>query len=53
MNLRGTPYCCPFPVLVEVAMIVESFRRTLSRALLLVLCLGYGVARPSVTETRE
>lgn len=48
MNNTGQPYCCPFPTAVAVAMVLEALRRTLSRALLLLLCLGFGVARCSL-----
>lgn len=49
MNERGEPYCCPFPDLVVTAMVLEVLRRTLSRALLLLICLGFGVVRTSLT----
>jgi len=48
MNSTGQPYCCPFPTAVAVGMVLEVLRRTLSRALLLLLCLGFGVARCSL-----
>ena len=43
MNTGGAPYCCPFPPAVVVAMCFEMLRRTLSRALLLIICMGYGL----------
>lgn len=52
MNMGGQPYCCPFPRAVVAAMAFKMLRRTLSRTLLLVVCLGYGIARPALT-TRE
>jgi hypothetical protein len=48
MNTRGTPYCCPFPAVVVSAMVFELVQKTVSRALLLLICLGYGIARPSL-----
>ena len=32
-------------------MVLESLRRTSARALLLVICLGLGVARPSLDQS--
>mmetsp|Transcript_15921 Transcript_15921/g.37104 ORF Transcript_15921/g.37104 Transcript_15921/m.37104 type:complete len:555 (-) Transcript_15921:220-1884(-) len=49
MNTGGAPYCCPFPPAVVVAMCFEMLRRTLSRALLLIICMGYGIVRESLT----
>ena len=49
MNMGGQPYCCPFPRAVVAAMVFKMLRRTLSRTLLLVVCLGYGIARPALT----
>ena len=50
MNTDGQPYCCPFPKAVIAAMVFKMLRRTLSRTLLLVICMGYGIARPSLTK---
>jgi hypothetical protein len=46
INESGTPYCCPFPTTVVVALVLQVFRQTFSRMLLLVVCLGYGIVRP-------
>lgn len=60
LNITGTPYCCPFPSLVIGALIMQvtyeyfisdSFqllRQALSRCLLLVVSLGYGIVRPKL-----
>lgn len=45
MNENGEPYCCPFPGAVVASMLLEVLRRTLSRVLLLLICMGYGVVR--------
>lgn len=50
MNSQGTPYCCPFPAVVISAMVFELIQKTASRALLLLICLGYGIARPSLQK---
>ncbi|KAH8098331.1 hypothetical protein JL720_1270 [Aureococcus anophagefferens] len=49
MNASGAPLCCPFPSHVIAAMTLEFLRRTLTRALLLVVSLGHGVVRASLT----
>ena len=46
INESGLPYCCPFPKEVVAALILQVFRQTVSRVLLLVVCLGYGIVRP-------
>lgn len=48
LNIEGRPYCCPFPVTVGVALILQVLRQALSRAVLLVVCLGYGIVRPKL-----
>mmetsp|Transcript_19321 Transcript_19321/g.27777 ORF Transcript_19321/g.27777 Transcript_19321/m.27777 type:complete len:508 (-) Transcript_19321:109-1632(-) len=48
INLTGHPYCCPFPPVVVAALIMQIFRQTLSRTLLLVVSLGYGIVRPKL-----
>ena len=49
INLSGEPYCCPFPSHVTAALVLQVLRQTLSRALLLVIALGYSIARPTLT----
>lgn len=44
-DLAGKPYCCPYPGTVILAMIMEVLRRTTSRFLLLMICLGFGITR--------
>lgn len=46
INLSGEPYCCPFPVSVVASLVLQIFRQTSSRTLLLVVSLGYGIVRP-------
>ena len=48
INLSGQPYCCPFPPLVVTGLILQVFRQTLARVLLLVVSLGYGIVRPKL-----
>lgn len=52
MNRTGKPYCCPYPATVVLAMTMEILRRTTSRFMLLMICLGYGITRISL-EKRE
>jgi len=49
MNATGQPLCCPFPKHVIAAMSLEFLRRTLTRVLLLVVSLGYGLVRDRLT----
>lgn len=51
INGTGTPYCCPFPTTVIVGLVLQVFRQTFSRMLLLVVCLGYGIVRPRLLMT--
>ena len=46
INLTGQPYCCPFPPVVVGSLVLQVFRQTASRTLLLVVSLGYGIVRP-------
>jgi hypothetical protein len=46
MNESGMPYCCPFPAKVVGALVLQIFRQSFSRVLLLVVALGYGIVRP-------
>lgn len=48
INEIGVPYCCPFPSEVMAALILQVFRQVLSRVLLLVVSLGYGIVRPKL-----
>jgi len=48
LNLNGEPYCCPFPPTVVASLVLQIFRQTFSRTLLLVVCLGYGIVRPKL-----
>lgn len=52
MNSTGKPYCCPYPGTVVLAMVMEVVRRTTSRFMLLMICLGYGITRVQL-ERRE
>jgi hypothetical protein len=48
INITGHPYCCPFPPVVAAALIMQIVRQTVSRTLLLVVSLGYGIVRPKL-----
>lgn len=48
LNLTGEPYCCPFPPTVVGSLVLQIFRQTFARTLLLVVCLGYGIVRPKL-----
>lgn len=40
INLSGEPYCCPFPPIVIASLVLQIFRQTFARTLLLVVALG-------------
>ena len=48
INITGEPYCCPFPKTVVAALVLQVFRQTFARALLLTVSLGYGIVRPKL-----
>ena len=48
INNNGQPYCCPFPPLVIASLVLQIFRQTFSRMLLLIISLGYGIVRPKL-----
>jgi hypothetical protein len=48
INITGEPYCCPFPTTVVASLVLQIFRQTFSRTLLLVVSLGYGIVRPKL-----
>ena len=50
INQQGMPFCCPYPVQVEAAYICQIIRQTLSRCLLLVISMGYGMAKESLSR---
>nr|CCA21426.1 Gpr7 transmembrane protein putative [Albugo laibachii Nc14] len=45
MNSTGDPVCCPYPTKLLTAVIFNTLMRTLARAILVVVCLGYGIVR--------
>ena len=46
MNGSGQPSCCPMRTDIIFAIVVNVIKKTVSRLLLLSVCLGYGVVRP-------
>lgn len=50
INASGQPDCCPYASPIIATLIVQIFRQTVSRVLLLVVALGYGIARPSLSR---
>ena len=51
LNIDGVPYCCPFSPIVVASLVFQCVRQTLSRCLLLVVCLGYGIVRPKLLHS--
>jgi hypothetical protein len=53
LNETGTPYCCPFSYEVILALAMQVLRQTVSRTLLLLVTLGLGIVRQSLTVTES
>lgn len=49
MNQNGTPVCCPYPSPFLLSTILKVLARMISREVLLLISLGYGIIRPSLT----
>ncbi|KAI9922056.1 hypothetical protein PsorP6_000990 [Peronosclerospora sorghi] len=50
MNKTGEPVCCPYPTIFLIAVILDILVRTLARILLLIVCLGYGIVRSTLSR---
>ena len=50
INASGQPDCCPYASPIIATLTVQIIRQTASRVLLLVVALGYGIARPSLSR---
>ena len=48
LNIDGRPTCCPFPKEMIASLCSMVIRETAVRSLLLVVSLGYGIARPKL-----
>ena len=49
LNFTGKPLCCPLHSFATVAVVLNVFKRTVSRCLLVAVCLGFGVVRPKLS----
>jgi len=50
INKTGHPLCCPFRPVTVAAMSLLSVQQTASRALLLIVALGFGLVRSSLSK---
>jgi len=50
INATGAPYCCPFPQVIVASLMFQILRQAVSRCLLLVVSLGYGIVRPKLDK---
>ncbi|DAZ96503.1 TPA: hypothetical protein N0F65_008054, partial [Lagenidium giganteum] len=50
MNKTGAPVCCPYPTNFLIAVTLDTLMRTVARIILLIVCLGYGIVRDSLTS---
>lgn len=51
INSSGTPDCCPYASPIITSLTISIFRQCTSRILLLVIALGYGIARATLPQT--
>jgi hypothetical protein len=49
MNASGAPACCPLRGDIVVSFVLQTLKQTVSRVLLLAVCLGFGVVRPRLS----
>lgn len=49
LNTTGQKVCCPFPVMVIVSTIVKITAGMVARVVTTLICLGYGIVRPSIS----
>ena len=49
LNFTGKPLCCPLHSFATAAVVLNVFKRTVSRCLLVSVCLGFGVVRPKLS----
>lgn len=49
LNATGQKVCCPFPVMVIVSTIVKITAGMVARVATTLICLGYGIVRPSLS----
>ncbi|KAI9998524.1 hypothetical protein PInf_002915 [Phytophthora infestans] len=50
LHWTGEPVCCPYPTTFLIAVILDTFVRTLARVILLIVCLGYGIVRSHLSR---
>lgn len=46
LNTTGAPICCPLHAFAGFAIVLNVVKRTVSRCVLVAVCLGFGVVRP-------
>ena len=49
LNFTGKALCCPLHSFATAAVVLNVFKRTVSRCLLVAVCLGFGVVRPKLS----
>ena len=52
MNITGQPACCPAPLLALTSTVLNTLKRAVSRVLVLLICTGVGVVRPTLDRCR-
>ncbi|RHY40999.1 hypothetical protein DYB26_001201 [Aphanomyces astaci] len=49
LNSTGQAICCPYPPMVVASTALKVLSKLVARVLTMILCLGYGLARPHLT----
>ncbi|GLE05507.1 hypothetical protein PINS_up014530 [Pythium insidiosum] len=49
LNTTGKPVCCPYPGMLVFSTILKILAGMVARIATTLLCLGYGVVRPSIS----
>ncbi|EQC32423.1 hypothetical protein SDRG_10163 [Saprolegnia diclina VS20] len=49
LNESGEALCCPYPKMIVASTLLKVFSKLIARVLTMIICLGYGIARPSLT----
>ncbi|OQR81749.1 hypothetical protein THRCLA_11445 [Thraustotheca clavata] len=49
LNITGEALCCPYPKMIVASALMKVFSKLIARVLTMIICLGYGIARPNLT----
>ncbi|OQR98265.1 hypothetical protein ACHHYP_08932 [Achlya hypogyna] len=49
LNETGEALCCPYPKMIVASTLLKVFSKLIARVLTMIICLGYGIARPTLS----